>query len=168
MRLRRLVEWFIGTPNREEIKLREANTHWVLRNSTGKVIREWYTHNTITNVGHAVANGLMSNQGAYGYAIYLAIGTGTQGTPATATTLAAEISTGGGARHQGTASQTTTTVTNDTTSLTWTWTFTSSFAITEEGIFTAASSGSMLAYQSFAAINVVSGNTLQVTHTYQT
>ena len=168
MRLRRLLSWLGGSFNGEHIRLKEANTHWVLKDNEGKLIREWFTHNTITNVGHAVANGLMSNQGSYGYAIYLAIGTGTQGTPSTATALAAETRTGGVAREQGTATQTTTTVTNDTTSLTWTWTFTSSFAITEEGIFTASSSGSLLAYQSFSAINVVSGDSLQVTHKYQT
>lgn len=134
---------------------------------TGRYVKRLVRHNTITNVGHAIANGLMSNQGSYGFATYLAIGIGTE-TGSTATALNSEITTNGGARANGTASQVTTTVTNDTTSLTHTWTFTGSFAITEEGILTAASSGSLLAYQTFSAINVVSGNTLQVTHTYQT
>lgn len=134
---------------------------------TGRYVKSLKRHNTITNVGHAVANGLMSNQGSYGFATFLAIGIGTE-TASTATALNSEITTNGGARANGTASQTTTTQTNDTTSLTHTWTFTGSFAITEEGILTATSGGSLLAYQTFSAINVVSGNTLQVTHTYQT
>lgn len=125
--------------------------------------------NTITNVGHAAANGRMSNQGGYNPSTNLAIGTGTQGSPATATALSAEITTLGGARAAATASQVTTSVTNDTTQLVKTWTFTGSFAITEEGIFDSASvGGNMLAYQSFAAINVVTTDQLTVTHKYQT
>lgn len=175
----------------EQIRLKEITTIFILRDSEGCVKQHWkfnilgrisnlkipgltgryteklVTRNTITNVGHAVANGLMSNQGSYGYAIYLAIGIGTQ-SAAGATALNSEITTNGGQRATGTASRTTTSVTNDTTSLTHTWTFTGSFAITEEGILTAASSGSLLAYQTFSAINVVSGDTLAVTHTYQT
>jgi hypothetical protein len=126
--------------------------------------------NTITNVGHAAANGKLSNQGGYSTFTALAIGTGTQGTPATSTALAAEISTNGGARGTaGTISQVTTTVTNDTTSLVKTWTFSGGFSITEEGIFDNASSGgNMLAYQSFSTVSVVSTDQLTVTHKYQT
>lgn len=126
--------------------------------------------NTVTNVGHAAANGKMSNQGGYSTFTALAIGTGTQGTPSTATALAAEITTNGGARGTaGTISQVTTTVANDTTSLVKTWTFTGSFAITEEGVFDNASSGgNMACYQSFTAINVVNTDQLTVTHKYQT
>ena len=124
--------------------------------------------NTITNKGHAMANGKMSNQGGYGTSTYLAIGTGTQGSPSTATALSAEISTNGGARALATASQVTTSVANDTTQLVYTWTFSGSFAITEEGVFDASSTGNMPCYQSFTAINVVSSDQLTVTHKYQT
>lgn len=151
----------------EALDLKEPNTEWVLRNKDGWIKAKWSSHNTITNVGHAVANGLMSNQGAYGFALWLALGIGTQ-SAAGATALNSEITTLGGARAAGTASQVTTSVTNDTTQLVHTWTFTGSFAITEEGILTAITVGSLLAYQTFAAINVVSGDTLQVTHKYQT
>jgi hypothetical protein len=114
-----------------------------------------------------MANGRMSNQGSYGVLTVLAIGIGTGGT----TTLNSEITTNGGARATaGTISQVTTTNANDTTSLVNTWTFTGSFAITEEGIFdsTTVAGSHMLAYQSFAAINVVSTDQLTVTHKYQT
>lgn len=125
--------------------------------------------NTITNVGHAAGNGRISNQGSYNAMVNLAIGTGTQGTPATATALAAEITTGGGGRGAATATQVTTTVTNDTTQLVKTWTFTASFAITEECIIDSATSGgNMMAYQSFSAVNVVSTDQLTVTHKFQT
>ena len=153
--------------SREVVKLREITTTFTLRDASGNVLDVRRVKNTITNVGHAVAAGLISNQGSYGFALWLAIGIGTE-TGSTATALNSEITTNGGARHAATASLVTTSVTNDTASLTWTWTFTGSFAITEEGILTAASTGSLFAYQTFSAINVVSTNTLQVTHTYQT
>jgi len=126
------------------------------------------SHNLITNVGHAAGNGRMSGQGGYSTFVNLAIGTGTTAAAVTDTALQTEITTLGGARSAATATQVTTTVTNDTTQLVHTWTFTGSFAVTEEGILDNASSGgSLLAHQVFAAINVVSGDSLTVTHKYQ-
>lgn len=92
------------------------------------------THNLITNIGHAAANGRMSNQGAYSPFVNMAIGTGTVAAAATDRALHQEITTGGGARGAATATQVTTSITNDTTQLTKTYTFTASFAVTEEGI----------------------------------
>lgn len=132
----------------------------------GPVLR---THNLITNVGHAAANARMSGQGSYSTFVNLAIGTGTTAAAAGDTALQTEITTLGGARGAATATQVTTTVTNDTTQLVKTWTFTGTFAVTEEGILdNATSGGSLLAHQVFAAINVVSGDSLQVTHKYST
>lgn len=151
------------------IELEDYNTEFIhIRD--GWVIDVRQNHNTITNVGHAAANGRMSNQGSYSPFVNIAIGIGTQGTPATSTALASESTTSGAGRGAAAATQTTTTVTNDTTTLIKTFTFSGSLAITEEGIFDSAtaSSGTMLAYQSFSAINVISGDTLQVTHTYKT
>lgn len=137
---------------------------------TGRYVKQRTNKNTITNVGHAAANGRISNLGSYSPFVNLALGIGTQGSPNTATALASEITTNGGGRSAATATQITTTLTNDTTSLVHTWTFTGNLAITEEGIFDSAtaSTGNMMAYQSFSVINVSSGNTLQITHTYQT
>jgi hypothetical protein len=138
---------------------------FLLGNWSDRLVRA----NTITNVGHAAGNGRISNQGSYNAMVNLAIGTGTQGTPATATALAAEITTLGGGRGAATATQVTTTVTNDTTQLVKTWTFTGSLAVTEECIIDNASSGgNMMAYQSFSAVNVVSTDQLTVTHKFQT
>jgi hypothetical protein len=156
------IESTLGKYLRQFLNLEKR---WPMLGTWQPVLR---LHNTITNVGHAAANGRMSNQGGYSAFVNLAIGTGSQGTPATSTALATEITTNGGARGAATASQVTTSVSNDTTQLVKTWTFTGSFAVTEEGIFDNASSGgSMLAYQTFSAINVVSTDTLQVTHKYQ-
>lgn len=149
--------------------MRDYNTRFIHMRG-GEIINVVYNSNSITNVGHAAGNGRISNQGSYSPFVNLAIGIGTQGTPATSTALASESTTSGAQRGAATATQVTTTVTNDTTQLVKTFTFTGTFAVTEEGIFDSAvaSSGSMLAYQSFAAINVVSGDTLQITHKYST
>lgn len=182
----------------EKIRTREVTTEFVLRDknrnvkplwnesAAGKFLRQQFgilvrialvtgfyapvlrTHNLITNVGHAGANGRMSNQGSYNPFIYLAIGIGTSGPAVTDTTLVSEIVTNGGQRASATASQVTTSVTNDTAQLLHTWNFTGSFAVTEEGILDAASTGNLLARQVFSAVNVVSGDSLQVTHKYQT
>jgi hypothetical protein len=201
------------------------------------------THNLITNVGHAAANGRMSNQGGYSPFTNIAIGIGTGAAAATDMALQNEIAANGGQRGSATASQVTTGVTNDTTQLVKTFNLTASFAITEEGIVDnttapvqaattqsrvagdttvtvgansfvnndflqweseivqvtsgggtgtltisrgqkgtsaashasgtnlndiTANAGNLLARQQFAAINVVSGDSLQITHKYQT
>ena len=178
IRVRGLVEWVLRdaqgnvkplwTENRFGKWLRET-FGWDLKDV--RLFGQWapclHLPNSITTLGHAMANGRMSNQGSYGVLTVLAIGIGTGGT----TTLNSEITTGGGARATaGTISQVTTTNANDTTSLVNVWTFTAGFAITEEGIFdsTTVSGSHMLAYQSFSAINVVSTDQLTVTHKYQT
>ena len=115
--------------------------------------------NTVTTVGkQSAAKRLV---GVTANAVdYIAIGTGSPG----ATTLGTEITTDGGQRVQGTASNETTTTTGDTSQLVNTFTFTASFAVTEEGLFDAASSGNMFASQSFSAVNVTSGDQLAITH----
>lgn len=105
-----------------------------LRAMLGMDIYVRKTHNLITNVGHAAANGRMSNQGGYSPFVNIAIGLGTGAAAATDIALQNEISTLGGQRGAATATQVTTSVTNDTTQLVKTFTFTGSFAVTEEGI----------------------------------
>jgi hypothetical protein len=127
------------------------------------------THNLITNVGHAAANARISGQGSYAAFVNLAIGIGVTAAAAGDTALQSEITTLGGGRGAATASQVTTTVTNDTSQLVKTWTFTGTLAVTEEGILDqAATGGNLLAHQVFSAVNVVSGDSLQITHKYST
>lgn len=116
--------------------------------------------NTITTKGKAItADQLGGTTTAPVTAIALGIGTG--GT----TALNSEITTNGGERGAATVSNTTTTTTGDTEQWVKTFTFTGSFAITEEGLFdNNTSGGNMLAIQEFSAINVVSTDTLQITH----
>jgi hypothetical protein len=149
--------------------LRRSGCELRLKGITGRYSDVLRNHNLITNAGHAAANGRMSNQGSYSPFVNIAIGTGTTAASASDTALQAEITTGGGGRGAATATQVTTTVTNDTTQLVKTFTFTGSFAVTEEGILDSATTGgTLLARQVFAAINVLSGDSIQITHKYST
>ena len=139
----------------------------------GTYVQALRVHNLITNVGHAAANGKMSNQGGYLTFTTLAVGTGTLTASVNDTALGTESTTGGASRHAATASQVQTTVSNDTTQLVLTITVTATLAISEEGIFDTtgaptANIGNLLAHQTFATINVSTGDTLTCTHKYQT
>ena len=126
---------------------------------TGSWTDKEVVYNTITNAGLAVIakrlGGITANP-----ITHMAIGTGTP----SATALGTEITTGGGERAAVTPASATTTVTDDSIRCTNTFTFSNTFAITEEGLFNAASSGTMAASRSFSVINVSSGDGLQITH----
>ena len=95
-------------------------------------------------MGHAAANGRISNQGGYSAFVNLCIGIGTTAAAATDQALSSEITANGGARSAASATQTTATVTNDTMQLVHTWTFnTNPFALVEEGIVDSASAPSV-------------------------
>jgi len=98
----------------------------------------------------------------------VAIGTGAVAAAAADTTLGAEITTLGGQRGAATVTNITTTTTNDTEQWVRSFTFTGTFAVTEEGLFdNNASGGNLLARQVFSAVNVASGDVLQITHKVQ-
>lgn len=140
----------------------EGVVHYVLKDMYGKVKEERLIKNTIPDAGKALLAALMiTDVGAAGVD-YIALGVGTP----SATALGSESSTNGGARRGGadvTGSLTTTTTTNDTAQFTTTFTFTGNLGLYEEGLFTAAV-GTMLASQTFEILNVVSGDTLAITH----
>jgi len=134
----------------------------------GQVIDAIEVNNVITNVGKAEVAGLFTTDTLSGLTAfdYIAIGTGTTAADATDTQLETEITTGGGARRGGanvTGTRTNTTVTNDTAQYVTTFTFTATFAVTESGVLNADSTGVLLCHQTFAAINVASGDSLQIT-----
>jgi hypothetical protein len=128
---------------------------------TGTWTKEALMSNAINPTSYALMAGYVSGDFTNPFT-HLAIGIGTQSFPAS--TLNSEIVSGGGARAAATVTRTTTTETNDTVQFVHEWTFTSSFTITEEGIFDAASSGNMLAYVTFSGVPVVSGDKLEITH----
>lgn len=119
--------------------------------------------NLVTNAGMAGVASRIGGAGSEAAFTYIAIGTGTTAAAATDTALQTEITTGGGARAAATVSRTTTDVTNDTARAVVTFNFTSTFAVTEAGLLNAASSGVLLNRQVFTAVNVVNGDSLQVT-----
>ena len=148
-------------PILEGLRLR-GSLHIRQLDADGKVLREETIDNLIVNAGKAEAAGLLNGvtSGAF---TYLAIGIGTTPAAAGDTTLGSEITTGGGARAAATCSRVTTTVTNDTAQWVHEWTFSSTFAVTEAGIFDAAAAGNLLSRQVFSAYNVVSGGKLEIT-----
>ena len=148
------------SPRPEKVGLKGQLT--LIHTRDGRVLRKTTLRNLIVSAGKAEVAGLINEQTSGGFT-YLAIGTGTTSPAAGDTTLEAEITTGGGARAAATCSRITTTVTNDTAQMVHQWTFSATFAVTESGVFDAASSGVLLARQTFSAINVVSGDKLEVT-----
>jgi len=134
---------------------------------TGRWTYDAVKHNLVTTTGkQAVAQQLGGTTTSPMTAI--AIGTGTTAAAAADTALETEITTNGGERGAASVSNQTTTTTGDTERWIKTFTFTGSFAVTEEGILDNNTSGGvLLAHQVFSAVNVVSGDSLQITHNVQ-
>lgn len=129
----------------------------------GSLTYKLQVSNLVTNAGAALVAGRINGSGAPAAATFIGIGIGATAANVTDTILQSEITTNGGQRASATVSLVTTDVTNDTAQLVLTYTFTGSFAVTESGVFNAVSAGTMLARQVFSAINVVSGDSLQIT-----
>lgn len=125
----------------------------------------------ITDAGRAGAAAILGAVGSP--AAYKAIGqgTGTTAFAASQTTLVTEVKADGTAASgvhavpsaSATATQVTTTVTNDTLQVVGTVSETATIAVTESGLFNADTNGTMLARQTFTAVNVVSGDSIQFT-----
>lgn len=131
----------------------------------GRLIDEFVVNNTITNAGKAAVAGLINGVGSTTYT-FMAIGSSATVAGATDTALAAEITSPSLDRIAATASRATTTVTNDTDQLVHTFSSTATQTVQEVGIFDTATSsaGTMISRATFAAKNLTSGDTLQVTH----
>ena len=129
----------------------------------GNLKDERLIKNTITNAGLAQIALLAGDASAVPFT-YLALGTGTTAANIADTALQTETSASGLARAAATVSRVTTTVTNDTLQLLKAFTSGASVAVTECGMFNAASSGTILGRQVFAAVNVVSGDILTITY----
>jgi hypothetical protein len=119
--------------------------------------------NLVTDAGKAGVASRINGSGGEAAFTYIAVGTGTTAAAAGDTTLQTELATSGLSRANATASRTTTDVTNDTAQLVYTFTVTGTQAVTESGVLNAAAAGVLLARQVFSAINVVNGDSLQIT-----
>ena len=144
-----------------------ANLEMTVRDSEGTLKDHRLYQNLVVTAGKAGVASRINGDGALAVFNYVAIGTGVTAPAAENTTLLTEITTGGGARAVATVSRVTTTVTNDTAKWVITYNFTAAFAITESGVFNAASVGTLLARKTFSAINVGIGDSLQVSWTVQ-
>lgn len=129
----------------------------------GNWVGEMKLANLMTNAGFAGVASRINGADSEAAFTYIAVGTGTTAAAAGDTTLETEITDSGLARATGTASRVTTTQTNDTAQLVKSFTVTGTKAVTESGVLNAASTGVLLCRQVFSAINVVSGDTLQIT-----
>ena len=131
----------------------------------GNLIETVETPNVITNVGFTEVAGLFCSDVKASYTAfdYLSVGTGVTAATYTDTTLGAEVTDSGLARAAATGTLVTVNVTNDTAQFVKSFSVSGTKAVTESGIFNAASAGKMLCRQTFSAINVVSGDTLQIT-----
>ncbi len=118
--------------------------------------------NMVTNAGKAAVAGLMTGD-VTNFFDYIAVGTGTTAAALTDTALQTEIVDSGLERAVSTNSRVTTDVTNDTAQFVKTFTITGTKAVTESGVLDSASTGVLLARQVFSAINVASGDSLQIT-----
>ena len=123
--------------------------------------------NTTTNTGFAAMASRCNGSGAEAAFTYLAVGTGTTPSAAGDTALEAEITTGGLERASATASRTTTTQANDTAKLLHIFTSSASHAVTELGTLNAASTGILLGHQVFSVVNLVSGDTISLSHSFK-
>lgn len=123
---------------------------------------EWkivlHQKNLVVNVGLAQI-ALHLGDGSATAWTHMAIGTGTTTPSGTDTALGNEV-----ARVSATFSRVTTDVTNDTAQWVATFTASGTWAITEQGMFTASSGGIMLNRVTFSAINLSTNDELQFTY----
>lgn len=123
-------------------------------------------HNLITNAGAAGVASRINGSGGEAAFTYIAVGTGATAANVADTTLQTELAASGLSRANSTASRVTTDVTNDSARLANTFTVTGTAAVTESGVLNASSGGVLLARQVFSAVNVVNGDSLSVTWTF--
>lgn len=123
--------------------------------------------NLVTNAGFAGMASRCNGSGAEAAFTYLAVGTGATAANAADTTLQTEITGSGLDRAAATCTRVTTTQTNDTAQLDYTWSVSGTKAITECGALNANAAGVLLGRQVFSAINVVSGDQVQMTYKFK-
>lgn len=122
--------------------------------------------NLTTTAGKAGVASRINGSGGAAAFTYIAVGTGTTAAAIGDTTLETELAASGLSRANATASIVTTDTTNDSARLVQTFTVTGTAAVTESGVLNASSGGTLLARQVFSAVNVVNGDSLQVTWTF--
>ena len=125
----------------------------------GKLVNAIEKDNLVVDAGKHVAAGLLGGLSGFNPFRYIAVGTGTTAPDASDTELEAEITGGGLARAEDSSPS----VSGNTLTVSVTFNVTGSYAVTEAGLFNAASGGDMFARVTFAALNVQNGDTLTFT-----
>ena len=138
-----------------------------VRDRNGRIKQVSIIRNLIVSAGKAGIASRLNGSGGEAAFTWLAVGVGTTAAAAGNTALETEITDSGLARVNATASRITTSVTNDTAKLTTTFTVTGTKAVTEAGILNASSAGTLMCRQVFSAVNVVNGDSLQLTYSVQ-
>ncbi|MDE2020948.1 MAG: hypothetical protein KGJ13_11480 [Patescibacteria group bacterium] len=125
--------------------------------------------NLVPTAGKGLISGLLCGSGSPATPASIGQGTGTNAAASGDTALQTEVKADGTAASglhviaAATVSLVTGSVTNDTAQWVGTVNETASIAITESGVFNATTNGTLLARQTFTAVNVVNGDTLQFT-----
>lgn len=128
----------------------------------GKLKQEHEDHNLIVTVGkNYLATWLAAASQSGEFMSYIGLGTGVTSPSSGDTALQTELSGGGYSRSLGVLSASTNTWTNTATFSPGNGTA----AITEAGLFSASTSGTMFARQTFSAYNKAAGDTLVVAWT---
>ena len=128
----------------------------------GQLKQEHEDHNLIVTVGkNYLATWLAAASQAGEFMSYIALGTGTTPPALGDTTLQTELTGGGNSRSLGTLTPSANTWNNNATFAPGNCTG----AVTEAGIFSASTSGTMFARQTFAVYNKAAGDTLTVSWT---
>lgn len=115
----------------------------------------------VVNSGRAITTNRLKGSGTE--PSYSAIGTGAGTAAAADTTLFTET----GSRVAGTSTQQTTSTTNDTYQVVATHTAGGALAITNAGLFDAATVGNLFLKGDFATVNLANGDSLQLTYKAQ-
>jgi hypothetical protein len=133
--------------------------------NSGKLIETVETPNALMNLGFTEVAGLFCSDQAGSHTAfdYIAVGTGTTAATATQTALITEETENGLTRAATTGTLVQVNVANDTAQFVKSFTVSGSVAVTESGVFNDSSAGVMLCRQTFSAINVADGDTLQIT-----
>lgn len=122
------------------------------------------TNTCVTNGGKAIAaKRHIGSTPSQAEPLYVGIGTGATGAARTAAAVDTALSTPVESRVAGTSSNVTATNTNDTYQVVATVTATATRAVDEAGTFDASTSGNMDISATFAAVNLASGDSIQLT-----
>lgn len=136
---------------------------------TGNWVNEMTIANLVPTAGKAAVASRINGAGSEAVFASIGMGTGATAPAAGDTALQTEVTasgTGASGVHviaAATATRVTTTVTNDTAQLVGTVNITGTIAVTESGVFNATTNGTILCRQTFSAINVINGDSLQFT-----